>query len=1708
MRATAADRLRAWVRHLRGLRRVWLALGASLVALLVALVLPSAAQAQSLLNAVITGPSHTGVPLGTMSCPQAYTTLETDASAGTPATLPIGPTNFASLTETGLAIDAAPSASTCTVLTLKGTATVLGESADVLVVGQWTSDTATSPVFSILFSIQSVDLSSLVSPMGTASLGVNLSSAWVAVTDASSGTTITVADLPASAQSFLTDGLPTGSSGDLTIAGSGVTFRGIVDATGDLATGLQDLGLSSSGIELDGSLTASVSWFAGTTPPSASAQLSLTASVNLSFSTPSWLSLTNPVTLSVQGASAGTWSVSVSGAAEVTLPATASPISTTASITIANPGSGVELDLSASLGTMDNAFGQTWLTLNSASLSGTLTKGSVSVTLSADATISGTDYTVSATLGSATGLSASLSTTASITSGNLASALGVTLPPAAPTLSLSDLTISVEVPTSGSVTVAATGTASITIGSTAYSSDILIRYTSGGPLLVAAHPTNTSVTLSDLVGSSISPDFTLPDVSVVFATAAFKEDAGSLDPATLQYFQGVLCPSSDLTCQDFTVDVPAGVGISASVDMPSSISGFFQKLDVSLSGPLVVDGQIPLFGGTTTSLTVHLPVITVSSNPSSTLRQVAVSLEISETSGTFAFTVDGNLTLVGPGSGGSPCPQGVTVNSGDVCLSVSVDAELSISDSGVSATLTGSLAATEGWTLPSPAQWLTIYNLTLQLGVTTANGGGLTLGARGSMDIGSTDLTAAIDLTLTPDAPWINLEGFTVASHSGISISDLASLYHQVTGKSVNTSALPPLGLDNLYLSFSQVNDSSLCLQKGFYLSADLVLTNGSTQDGGEAPACLPPTTSAPHATTSCKDDSSCLATVLLSVNTSGSTPAITGAGYVKGWSAGPLSFSPTDLEVTLSSSEVQIDISGGGQLLDPALYASEGSNAPVWASGNLTLDVGTQNLLLDGQVTIGGLSAHIHATGTLSLSDPGFNVTDWFNTLGQDFQTAGTKITGAMDTVGNTADSWYQTYLAPTGDTVYSDIQSGFQSGYASVSSALQGNWNSVESAFSNVQGTVNNINNDLNKAGFGWLDLPTGTILHDALHGVSFGGVQQTICDPFDPSQCTTVTIVPGFSISGLCGTELPGSAPICSSDVAGAQRQFADPAVSGEISQAGLSLPSGATPGEVATRIHSVDPPAPSSITCAMSTADYATSYESNTTLQVSSLGHSVTFSGPSPTTLDSSLTNPTDQTLSQSTLNALYSGNNEGSCTTPTSSDQVPPLTLSLTRSWVHEGGAVTASGYVENSSVTQVSVDWGDGSTSTASVQNGQYSATHTYADETASDGSKSPFTVTASASGVSTTVTQQVSVLDRPLSLSSLTVSPGTVDIMSTVTVTGQIADPESGEVTTATIGWGDGTAHSQVTVGADGTFSATHVYERLVPSGAPSQSEPISVSISEADGTAVGAATSVTVDDVAPKDTTLAPTAGATVDQGTVFTHAGTSVTWTGEAQDISPEAVLTFGIDWADGTSSKVLVPAPTSGPSSGLYGYGFPSGSVPAGPVTHIFASPCLYQVRTTVTDADTLSAPTLTTPVVVTAPLGALPEGPGYWLEQLRGALDGNRGGQFSAARLQCYLDIAQHLSSAFGSTPLTLSSAAAILQPDLGGLNPQEKVSAQLGRTLLTSLLDFANGSWDWTQPVGPDAVPYASLVAQADEALTSGSPSALVAAWNALLPIL
>lgn len=226
-------------------------------------------------------------------------------------------------------------------------------------------------------------------------------------------------------------------------------------------------------------------------------------------------------------------------------------------------------------------------------------------------------------------------------------------------------------------------------------------------------------------------------------------------------------------------------------------------------------------------------------------------------------------------------------------------------------------------------------------------------------------------------------------------------------------------------------------------------------------------------------------------------------------------------------------------------------------------------------------------------------------------------------------------------------------------------------------------------------------------------------------------------------------------------------------------------------------------------------------------------------------------------------------------------------------------------------------------------------------------------------------------------------------------------------------------------------------------------------------------------------------------VDRGTTFARTGKVVTWHGTASDLSVVDNLLADVDWADGSSSGVLVEAngTTNRPWSAQHGW----------------TEPCAYTVTVDVSDDDQGDAGTVRRTVIVTRATADKMGGIGWWTQQFR-RLDAGRKAALTPAQAGCYLSVARHLSTTLGlklgvrTSPqaydvLSMTRPSGPTRPSLAQAELNRERD-KLDRALLGALLDFTYGRRAWDTPVAREhhrLITFAQLVDRADKARTSRS---------------
>jgi hypothetical protein len=204
-------------------------------------------------------------------------------------------------------------------------------------------------------------------------------------------------------------------------------------------------------------------------------------------------------------------------------------------------------------------------------------------------------------------------------------------------------------------------------------------------------------------------------------------------------------------------------------------------------------------------------------------------------------------------------------------------------------------------------------------------------------------------------------------------------------------------------------------------------------------------------------------------------------------------------------------------------------------------------------------------------------------------------------------------------------------------------------------------------------------------------------------------------------------------------------------------------------------------------------------------------------------------------------------------------------INLSATTINEGDSVTLTGtffHPGNTSGHTVTIDWGDGSADTVQALAGgvfTFSSSHRYLQPGVDN-----ITVTVTDSdGHSGTANTSITVNNLPpvMPAGSLNVTPATIKAGGTTTLTGSFTDAGVMDTHTVDINWGDGSPDTILSLGASVfTFSASHQYVTNLPGNVPYTVRAV---VTDNYGASTAAATSVTVQNVAPSITSFSPDAG-----------------------------------------------------------------------------------------------------------------------------------------------------------------------------------------------------------------------------------------------------
>lgn len=445
---------------------------------------------------------------------------------------------------------------------------------------------------------------------------------------------------------------------------------------------------------------------------------------------------------------------------------------------------------------------------------------------------------------------------------------------------------------------------------------------------------------------------------------------------------------------------------------------------------------------------------------------------------------------------------------------------------------------------------------------------------------------------------------------------------------------------------------------------------------------------------------------------------------------------------------------------------------------------------------------------------------------------------------------------------------------------------------------------------------------------------------------------------------------------------------------------------------------------------------------------------------------------------------------------------PCPTCAMTTPEQQLAGFHVSFAYVSPTDPVTAVVDWGDGSgPQTVDLGPGvtSFDISHvwTEADTAAHPDGRFPVSITLSdedGGQASTTATETVTNV-APANLqvclpatagSAPSACPGTATVAegTNVGIGGAFTDPSAEDTHTVSIDWGPGwpqatrTQTIQLPVGtfyfsAHRTFGDEGTY-------------PVKVTVTDDDGASTTTTDTVTVTNVKPSAAILRD--GQTLVQGvpTYLSRAGSDVGLKASASDPGNDP-LTLRWSYGDGAGATTVIPpgaspADAAGPEDPTYRP--VSGT---DPVTHAWATSCLYDVGFSATDAD--GAPALAaTDSVVTGTSGMAWQA-GHWKHQFASG---------PASELHCELAIVQRMSALFGGpssvvpgAPVAMSTptdAAKVLQPG------SSSARAHLEREILTMWLDYAGGAFTYDEVVHPSGSPatyqptFAALMGSAESA--------------------
>ncbi|MDA0158888.1 PKD domain-containing protein [Solirubrobacter ginsenosidimutans] len=1231
---------------------------------------------------------------------------------------------------------------------------------------------------------------------------------------------------------------------------------------------------------------------------------------------PTWVQPTGPTTLSFRYAS-GSVAASLRTDANVTV--RGSTFSTTLAGRVARSGARSEIGFSGTIHNWRSPFGAAWLgTLESATVELDTSFGGgrpadVNASVSARQTLAGKRFALDFALAKGP------STTATLTARFLDSARlsdGVRafgdLSPAGPALprDMADLTLS---DASASVTLGGGSSAFALNATTTFGSHdwyVLVAARPGGGF-TAGVKLRGQASLSDLTPAARAMNVRLSSAALVLGSETGSRPASGLTDAEFDFYKSLYGCADGATRTDCTqfarLDVTRGLRLLAGFELGRDVDRMAGAIGIQTRGRALLEGTIPVFGGTDFSLRASLGNFRFDDAPD-WFDHGDVALEI----GTDGLAFDGDLgvKIQRQGSQWMPACDGGVVKNGkcyDV-LDFGVTARAALNPPSL--TLTGRLTTERPWRNAFGQNWLQINRLALQLGVAIApTGPAVTMGFQGDVKIGSKDVAAALKVGLTPAPPPAfvrpDLIGFSAASHAGLALSDLVWLNNQLTGTQLNASNLPDVSLRNLYLQFSQQTDRDLCLTKGVRFSADLYVGRNlpAVEPGADDPSGCRTLDTDPSTRQTClnRQADGCLASVYGRFDTGG----LVAGGEINAFHLGPISLDDTSLALALTPTQQSLSLHGGARIAAGAYEV---------ASGRADLDVSRSGFAFSGDAALFNRTMHgyLKANAALDLHNPSFAVEGW---LREDAR-------GAITSAVNPKAEGLRAPIAAFGKVLGVVNGSGSVSNVRDLPVQLRNAGVTVPSQVDTMTRVLGDAQDQTSRYNLGTLTLDR------LLNGFSIpisgipgywstcGGVEVdgTCLGIRVDRYCVGTTVVGGdcwvtpptsISVAGVCSTlHYTGT---CS--WAGLMRAYVRPALLAAFQTAtGLSV-SDATFDQALNRLVNGFATAAGSVVnvnCAYFRADASAlasgNVNVNLALNASLFGQPLQFgagwdfrAGGSPDDTFKSIVR-TLFSPSSTTCPAFPAGHEQPAAAAGGATLQVAEVPM------VDEGDETTVRATFDAMALhyPAVRVLWGDGTASDIAAGEARVvTATHRYA-EGGDPVSVYPITVTVQDSGASSK-SASGKVRNVAPALTGLAADPASPVEGKPATVAGTFTDPGTTDSHTVQIEWGDGTAAQMIALPAGVLrFVASHRYAQDGP-------YRTRVTLTDDDGaTGRGTGTLIVTND-APVDVRMKLASGAVAGQAGQYTI---------DFADAGERDAHTVTVDWADGGPEQtVQLPAGTT-------------------------------------------------------------------------------------------------------------------------------------------------------------------------------------------------